>query len=155
MKIVVNIAVLFVTLFSPPLAFTDENQNLVIYEKEGEFADVREDLVDAIINQGYVIDYNGRPGEMLKRTRKDVGGQPLYLQAEYLVFCSAVLSRKMMESDIRNVGYCPYILTVYEINQNPGTIYVSYRKLTSANNRDSSLLAVDNMLDNIAREAVE
>ena len=82
MKIVVNIAVLFVTLFSPPLAFTDENQNLVIYEKEGEFADVREDLVDAIINQGYVIDYNGRPGEMLKRTRKDVGGQPLYLQAE-------------------------------------------------------------------------
>jgi len=68
MKIGVNIAVLFVTLFSPPPAFTDESQNLVIYEKEGEFADVREDLVDAIIKQGYVIDYNGRPGEMLIRS---------------------------------------------------------------------------------------
>lgn len=155
MKIVASIVVLFATLISPPQAFTDENQNLVIYEKEGEFADVREDLVDAILNQGYVIDYNGRPSEMLKRTRKDVGGQPLYIEAEYQVFCSAVLSRKMMESDIRNVGYCPYILTVYEIYQNPGTIYVSYRKLTSANNRDPVLLAIDNMLDNIAREAVE
>ena len=82
MKIVIKIVVLTVTLISSSLAFAGKNQNLIIYEKEGEFADVREDLVDAIINQGYVIDYNGRPSEMLKRTRKDVGGQPLYLQAE-------------------------------------------------------------------------
>ena len=92
---------------------------------------------------------------MLKRTRKDVGGKPLYLEAEYLVFCSALLSRKTMESDIRNVGYCPYILTVYETKQNPGTIYISYRKLTSSTNRDSSLVAVEQKLDEIAREVVE
>ena len=60
-----------------------------------------------------------------------------------------------MESDIRNVGYCPYILTVYETNQNPGTIYVGYRKLTFGSKIDSSLQAVENMLDEIAREAVE
>ncbi len=132
----------------------EEYKNLKIYQKKAEFADVRQDLVDAIINQGYVIDYTGRPSEMLKRTRKDVGGQPLYQEAEYMVFCSAVLSRKTMESDIRNVGYCPYILTVYETDLNPGTTYISYRKLTT-NNNDESLKAVENMLDEIASEAIE
>ena len=147
--------VLAVTLISSPLVFGAENPDLKIYQTTGEFADVRQDLVDAIIGQGYVIDYNGRPSAMLKRTRKDVGGKPLYLEAEYMVFCSAVLSRKTMESDIRNVSYCPHILTVYETNQNPGTINISYRKLTSSGNQDSSLLAVENMLDEIAREVVE
>jgi uncharacterized protein (DUF302 family) len=155
MNSVINIAVLSVALICSPFAIAGETLNLKIYETQGEYEDVRQDLVDAIIGQGYVIDYNGHPSEMLKRTRKDVGGKPLYSEAEYLVFCSAVLSRKAMESDIRNVGYCPYILTVYETNRNPGTIYVSYRKLTSTSNMDSSLLAVENMLDEIAREAVE
>ena len=147
--------ILAITLISSPLVFGGEIADLKIYQTTGEFADVRQDLVDAINAQGYVIDYNGRPSEMLKRTRKDVGGKPLYLEAEYLVFCSALLSRKTMESDIRNVGYCPYILTVYETKQNPGTIYISYRKQTSSSNRDSSLVAVVQKLDEIAREVVE
>ena len=155
MNSTISIIILVVTLISSPLLYGGEIPDLKIYQTAGEFADVRQDLVDAIIGQGYVIDYNGRPSEMLKRTRKDVGGKPLYLEAEYLVFCSALLSRKTMESDIRNVGYCPYILTVYETKQNPGTIYISYRKLTSSTNRDSSLVAVEQKLDEIAREVVE
>lgn len=155
MNSTISIIILVVTLISSPLLYGGEIPDLKIYQTTGEFADVRQDLVDAIIGQGYVIDYNGRPSEMLKRTRKDVGGKPLYLEAEYLVFCSALLSRKTMESDIRNVGYCPYILTVYETKQNPGTIYISYRKLTSSTNRDSSLVAVEQKLDEIAREVVE
>ena len=107
MNFAINRVVLIVTLICSSLAFGEEVSNLKIYQTEGDFNDVRQDLIDAIIGQGYVIDYNGRPGEMLKRTRKDVGGKPLYRDAEYLVFCSAVLSRKTMESDIRNVGYCP------------------------------------------------
>ena len=155
MNSTISIIILVVTLISSPLLYGGEIPDLKIYQTTGEFADVRQDLVDAIIGQGYVIDYNGRPSEMLKRTRKDVGGKPLYLEAEYLVFCSALLSRKTMESDIRNVGYCPYILTVYETKQNPGTIYISYRKLTSSSNGDSSLVAVEQKLDEIAREVVE
>ena len=92
---------------------------------------------------------------MLKRTRTDVGGKPIYRDAEYMAFCSAELSRKTMETDTQNIGYCPYIVTVYEKSLNPGTIYVDYRKLTSSKNADQSLTAVEKMLNEIAREAVE
>lgn len=145
---------LLISLWST-LALAGGNPDLQAYAKKADFADVRQDLIDAIINQGYVLDFNGRVGDMLKRTRKDVGGKPLYREAEYMVFCSAVLSRKTMEADIRNIGYCPYILTVYESNANPGTIYVGYRKLTSGKYSHDSLTAVEKMLDDIAREAVE
>ena len=70
-------------------------------------------------------------------------------------FCSAVLSRNTMQADIHNIGFCPYILTIYETNAKPGTINVSYRKLSNGKNTDKSLEAVENMLDGIAREAVE
>lgn len=135
------------------LALAQTNENLVIYETKGEYSDVREDLADAIIGQGLVIDYNGYPGDMLKRTQADVGGKDLYLAAEYLIFCSALLSRRTMESDIRNVGFCPYVITIYETEKNPGTIYVSYRKFNTAG--DKSLIAVEKLLDGIAREATE
>ena len=60
-----------------------------------------------------------------------------------------------MEANIQNIGYCPYIVTVYEDIQNPGTVYVGYRKLNSSSYSDPSLAAVEKMLDEIAREAVE
>ena len=153
MNTVKSITAIFLLSICSPFVLAQPNDNLVIYETEGEFVDVREDLIDAIISQGLVIDYNGRPGEMLKRTQADVGGKDLYRAAEYLVFCSALLSRKTMESDIRNVGYCPYILTIYETEQNPGTVFVSYRKFKNTN--DKALLAVEKLLDGIAREATE
>jgi hypothetical protein len=131
------------------------NLPLQVYETKADFADIRLNLIDAIIDRGYVIDFNGSVGNMLKRTREDVGGKPIYRDAEYMTFCSAVLSRNTMEADARNIGYCPYVLTVYENIANPGTIYVSYRKLSSSKNTDQSLLAVDKMLDEIAREAVD
>jgi uncharacterized protein (DUF302 family) len=131
------------------------NSNLQIYQTKAEFADVRQNLIDAIVNHGYVLDFNGRVGDMLKRTRKDVGGEPLYRDAEYMVFCSAVISRNTMQADIHNIGFCPYILTIYETNAKPGTINVSYRKMSNATNTDQSLVAVEKMLDEIAREAVE
>jgi hypothetical protein len=136
-------------------AIAGENPDFQVYENKGVFTDVRENLIDAIINRGYVLDFNGRVGDMLKRTRKDVGGKPLYSDAEYMVFCSAVLSRNTMEADIHNIGYCPYALFVYETVANPGTIYVSYRKPTSGGSTDSTIIAVEKLLDELALEAIE
>lgn len=136
-------------------AMAAEQLDLQTYQSRAEYLDVRQNLIDAIINRGFVIDFNGRVGDMLKRTRPDIGGKSLYSDAEYLIFCSAIMSRKTMETDIHNIGYCPYVITVYESNANPGTIYVSFRRLTSSDNTDHSLAAVQKMLDEIAREAVE
>ncbi len=131
------------------------NPPIKIYETKAEFSDIRENLINAIINRGYVLDFNGRVGDMLKRTRDDVGGKHLYRNAEYMAFCSAVLSRIMMEADIRNMGYCPYVVIVYESRANPGTISVGYRNLATSENMDPTLIEVDKILDQIAREAVE
>ena len=152
-RIIVSITFLIAICSSTAIA--SANPYLQIYETRAEFSDVRQNLIDAIINRGYVLDFNGRVGDMLKRTQTDVGGKLIYRDAEYMAFCSAVLSRNTMESNSQNIGYCPYVLTVYETVANPGTIYVGYRKLSSSKNMDQSLVAVDKMLDEIAREAVE
>lgn len=122
-----------------------------VYQTRGVFADVRQNLIDAIIDQGYVIDFNGRVGDMLKRTRADVGGKALFKNAEYFVFCSATLSRATMEDSLQNIGFCPYSVTVYEAADDAGKVSVAYRKLGNK----GSLKAVEKMLDEVAREAVE
>jgi hypothetical protein len=148
------LSILVLMSISQMPAIAAENPGFQIYQSDDDFVDVRENLIDAIINRGYVIDYNGTPGDMLKRTRKDVGGKALYVDAQYLIFCSAVLSRATMEANIHNIGYCPYTLFVYEAVANPGTVYVSYRKPTMIQS-SAELDAVEALLDGIAREAVE
>ena len=118
---------------------------------EAPFAEVAQDLNDAIVNRGYAIDYHGFLGDMLKRTAEDVGAsETLYTDAQFFTFCSAVLSRKAMEEDISNVAYCPYVLFVYEIAADPGTVRVGFRRLPVGPGRDQ----VNLLLDEIAREAV-
>lgn len=46
-------------------------------------------------------------------------------------------------------------LALAEAVQNPGTSYLSYRYLTFNNHMDVSLIAVENMLDEVTQEAVE
>lgn len=115
------------------------------------FADVVADLEDAVVNRGYVLDYHGYIGDMLERTAKDVGGaMPLYKDAEFLQFCSAVLSRKAMEADIGNIAFCPYVIFAYESESDPGQVVVGFRRLPDGPGRDD----VNALLDSIAREAV-
>ncbi len=120
------------------------------YETDAPFADVAADIQDAIVNRGYVVDYHGRIGEMLKRTAGDVGAaKPLYKEAEFMQFCSAVVSRSVMEVDIGNIAYCPYIVFTYEADAKPGTVVVGFRRLPKGDGRDQ----VNDLLDEIAREA--
>jgi hypothetical protein len=57
---------------------------------------------------------------MLKRTAGDVeAGKALYKDAEFFTFCSAVVSRKVMEADIGDIAYCPYVVFAYEAEK-PG-----------------------------------
>src|SRR5690606_20524585 len=92
-----------------------------IHQTEAAFSDVIADLEDAVVNRGYVVDYHGYIGEMLKRTANDVGAsKPLYRNAEFIQFCSAVVSRDAMEADVANIAFCPYVLFAYETEADPG-----------------------------------
>lgn len=120
------------------------------YSSQAPFADVAADLADAIVNRGYKIDYHGFIGEMLQRTAEDVGAsKKLYRDAEIFQFCSAVVSRAVMEENIENIAFCPYVLFVYETEAEAGTVNVGFRRLPGGEGRD----AVNTLLEEIVKEA--
>jgi hypothetical protein len=146
-------AVLSGLAFTPVLA--GDMQGIVLYESKATFDQARHDLEDSIINRGYVIDYNAKIGAMLERTAGDVGGRPIYSNAETMQFCSAVLSRKAMEADPSNIAYCPYVLFVYVRADVPETSVVGFRRLSETGSESSraALKEINSVLDGIAREA--
>ncbi len=125
------------------------------YAVREPFEDVREMLELAITERGLVINNVLRIGEMLERTRKVVGSKrQIYLKAEALAFCSASLSRKMMEADPHNIVFCPYLIFIYVMPEQPDTVYLAYRRpLGNLDAASSAVLAeVEALLDGIIRD---
>lgn len=119
---------------------------------DNAFADTAQAVNDAIVNRGFKIDYHGFIGDMLKRTAGDVGAtKTLYKDAEFFTFCSAVVSRQVMEADIGDIAYCPYVVFVYERADTPGEVVVGYRMLPEGVGRDQ----VNTLLKAIAEEAAD
>ncbi len=121
-------------------------QDAVSYDYDGSFEDAAFGVESAILNRGLVIDFTSHVGEMLNRTMEDVGGtEKLFEQADVFLFCSAVLSREVMEADPMNVAQCPYSVFVAERD---GQVMVGYRTMP-----EGEMQKVQSLLDEIAREA--
>ena len=133
-------------------------QPVVSYLKSGaKVAEVRDDLKAAIEAKGFVVDFESQIGSMLERTGKDIGAtKTIYADARVLQFCSAALSRKMMEANPANLVNCPWGIAVYATADKPDQVVVSYRRLTPAGKppRGGAVLReVEAVLDGLAREA--
>jgi uncharacterized protein (DUF302 family) len=141
-----------------PAAQAADPGPVATHAAKARFEDVRDDLKSAIEARGLVIDYHSHVNRMLERTGKDVDStQKLYADAQAFVFCSARLSRKMMEADAANVAFCPYTVVVYATAREPDRVVVSYRRPWRADGSAASRAAlqeVDTLLDGIAREAL-
>ena len=121
-------------------------QDATTYAFEGSFDDAAFAVESAIIGKGLVIDYRSHVGEMLNRTGADVGSDvKIFDQADVFLFCSATLSRKVMEADPMNIAHCPYGIFVTDRD---GEVAVGYRHLP-----DGPMQEVQALLDAIAREA--
>lgn len=122
-------------------------QDATTYPYDGSFDDAALSVESAIIGKGLVIDYRSHVGEMLNRTGADVGSEvKVFDNADVFLFCSAVLSRKVMEADPLNIAQCPYGIFVTD---REGQVAVGYRHLP-----DGPMQEVQMLLDDIAREAV-
>lgn len=124
---------------------------------KAKFDEVREQVMSAIGNQGLKINNISYIGKMLIRTGKGLGfKEQIYTKAQAFEFCSATVSRETMAADPHNVIFCPYIIQVYELAKQPGTIYLSYRRPTPIGSKRSkkSLVAVEKLLDDIVKDAV-
>ena len=128
------------------------------YRSTGPFDEVRQNLADAIVNRGYVIDHEAYIGKMLARTAAAVGASQAVFakgRANAMQFCSAVLSRNMMQADVMNIAYCPYVLFVFQARPDDPTVTVGFRRLPERGSTESkaALAKVNKLLDDIAREA--
>ena len=92
-------------------------QDAVLTPYDGSFEDAAFSLESAIIDKGLNIEYVSHVGEMLKRTGADVGSdKQIFEAADIFVFCSAVVSRAVMEADPLNIAHCPYSIFVMKTN---------------------------------------
>ena len=115
---------------------------------DGEFDDAAFAVESAIVGQGLVIDYVSHVGEMLNRTGNDVGsGKMLFKEADIFVFCSAVVSREVMEIDPMNLAQCPYGIFVAETEEG---VMIGRRDYPAG-----AMDKVEAMLDAIIAEAAE
>ena len=131
---------------------------VTVQSLKGSFTDVKERLVTAIENRGLVLNYTARIGDMLERTGKDIGrSRQIYANAEAVEFCSAAVSRSTMEADPRNIVFCPYAIAIYTLPNEPGKVYLAYRKalVTGSAQSMKSLREVGKLLDAIVLDAIK
>lgn len=154
-RIALAASLLFAGLIQGALAAGDY---MAVFTKAGSFDDVRDAVDMAITDRGMVVNNVSHVGEMLERTGKDLGEtRQIFLKAEVLEFCSAVVSRKMMEAEPDNIVFCPYAISVYVVPEKPNEVRIAYRKpqIVGSPASQKALKAVDELLSGIVKDALQ
>ncbi len=114
---------------------------------DGSFDDATFAVENAIVGKGLVIDHVSHVGDMLNRTGADVGSTAkVFDNADVFLFCSAVVSREVMEADPMNIEFCPYGIFVTDRD---GQVMIGHRSFP-----DGPMQNVQALLDEIVAEAV-
>ncbi|WP_109666062.1 DUF302 domain-containing protein [Roseicyclus mahoneyensis] len=138
---------LFLGLSVTLAPLTATAQDAVTFDYPGTFDDASFAIENAIINRGLVIDYTSHVGEMLNRTGADVGAtEDLFDNAQIFLFCSAAISRRVMEADLMNLVHCPYGIFIAE---HDGAVMIGHRDYP-----DGPMQEVEALLDAIILEAM-
>ena len=142
MKSAILSVVLSVTTASAAMA-----SDAFTYSFDGSFDDATFAVESAIVGEGLVIDYVSHVGEMLNRTGGDVGStEEIFMNADIFLFCSARVSRQVMEADPLNITHCPYSIFVME---NEDGVIVGHKDYP-----DGSMQAVEDLMQQIVAEAI-
>jgi uncharacterized protein (DUF302 family) len=121
-------------------------QDAITYPFDGSFEDASFAIENAIIDRGLVIDYTSHVGDMLNRTGADVGSDVvIFDNAQIFLFCSAAVSRRVMEADPMNIMHCPYGIFVADMG---GEVMIGHRDYP-----DGPMQEVEALLDAIILEA--
>ncbi|MGO4909570.1 DUF302 domain-containing protein [Pseudorhodobacter sp. W20_MBD10_FR17] len=139
----------YMTLAAAFVATSAMAQEFTAHTTDEPFEDVTFAIESAIVGKGLVIDHVAHTGEMLERTRADVGSDKvLFLGADVYEFCSATVSRQVMEADPTNFNYCPYAIRVYEQPETAGTVTVSHQTYSG------TMEPVNELLESIVADAL-
>lgn len=139
-----------------PLSAMAADAYTVLFKTQGTFQDVRDSLQFAIEGKGLKINHTNKIAEMLARTGPEIGAtRQVYVDGEQFEFCSATISRKMMEADPNAMVMCPYIVSVYTV-PNDTSVYIAYRKPGPTKNPalKKALADVEKLLNDIIKQAM-
>lgn len=124
--------------------------DMITYDTDQSFDDVTFGLENAILDAGLVIDHISHTGDMLERTKGDVGSDvTLFLHADVYSFCSAKLSRDVMEAEPMNIVFCPYDIFVMVRPETPAVTTIGFRTFP-----DGAMKTIEALLDGIAKAAI-
>jgi len=140
-----------------PLSAMAAESYTALFKTQGTFQDVRDALQFSIEGRGLKINHTNKIAEMLARTGSAVGAtRQVYVDGEQFEFCSATISRQMMEADPHAMVMCPYIVSVYTI-PNDKSVYIAYRKPGPTTNPalKKALADVETLLTGIIKDAIQ
>jgi len=141
---------LFTTLASLALATTLHADVTMNYSVEEDIDDILFAVENEIIGRGLVIDHISHVGDMLVRTQMDVGAtKTIYRKAEVITFCSATLSREMMEINPANLTFCPYKIFVYATIDQPDVTHIGHDTFP-----EGEMKKVEAFLSEIVKDAI-
>lgn len=132
-------------LLSLPAAAED----MFTFNMQVDFDDAVFIMEQAITERGLVIDSVSHVGAMLARTKEDVGGtKDLFAHAQIMSFCSAAVSREVMEAKITNIQYCPYNIYIYQMSDD-APVTIGYREFA-----EPTMRPVNYLLQQIVASAI-
>ncbi|NOR63520.1 MAG: DUF302 domain-containing protein [Rhodobacteraceae bacterium] len=142
-----NLIATAILLAASPLAA----QNMTAVTIPEPLDDMEFAVESAIIDMGLTIDFTSHSGAMLERTREDVGSDiVLFTGATIYNFCSATVSRQVIEADINNIIYCPYSIYLYSTPDNPDETIIGHQTYPG-----ESMQPANDLLDAIIASATQ
>ena len=134
----------------------NEPKSVIITKAGSSFEDINESVRMAIADEGMIVSGTLHISDMLNRTGKDIGfDKNIFKKSEAVEFCSALISHKMAVAHPSNVSMCPFTIAIYELNDEPGVVYLSYRRVNLLGDGKKVEDDIMTLLQGIVDESVE
>lgn len=125
-----------------------------IYTSDQRYEDVVENVKMAIVDRGLLVSGTLHVSDMLNRTAPDLGFSEVFVKAESVEFCSALISHKMAQAAPQNITICPFTIAVYVTHAEPGKVYLAYRLPQLVGDDGEVKAAVVDLLDGIVQDSL-
>ncbi len=133
-----------------------EEKSVVITKAGASFEDISDNVRMAITDGGMIVSGTLHISDMLNRTGKDIGfDKNIFKKSEAIEFCSALISHKMAAVHPANVSMCPFTIAIYELNDEPDVVYLSYRRVNLLGDGKKVEEDIIKLLQSIVDESVE
>jgi len=153
------VTILFLSVFLSLNSFAETLQvDIKTINLKGDYADLKETLEMAITDHGMVISKVFHISDMLQRTGKAIGAKKqVYNKGEILSFCSARLSRKMMEMNPEYISFCPFRISIYAVANDVNNIQLTYQSIKSSDPtiQKKVFYKINKLLETIVSEVLD